>query len=223
MMRLFFAALLLLVSSGCMHSSGETWENLKTAGRYMQKSVDALCGKEYESRMLTSDEEFIGPYDEEFIPLKDSDLHNSLARSDMALPQSKIVPGQKGMPDLSSFYQPPDHLYSLFRSVHFNTDDHTLRDKNELHALMELASYLKKNPTIYLVVEGNCDERASASYNMALGMRRANSVRSFLVKQGVDLDRIYTVSKGKENPLALGHTPEDWKINRRSEFKIYQK
>jgi peptidoglycan-associated lipoprotein len=58
---------------------------------------------------------------------------------------------------------------------------------------------------------------------MALGMRRANYVRSFLVKQGVNLDRIYTVSQGKEHPVALGHTPEDWKLNRRSEFLIYAK
>jgi peptidoglycan-associated lipoprotein len=73
------------------------------------------------------------------------------------------------------------------------------------------------------VIEGHTDERASASYNMALGMRRANFVRSFLVKQGADLNRIFTVSQGKERPLAQGHSPDDWKLNRRSEFKIYQK
>lgn len=171
--------------------------------------------------MLTSDEEFTGPYDEDFIPLKDSDLRASY--SDKPLPQPKGVPGQQGVPNLSEFYSPPDMLRSLFYPVHFETDDHVVRGKNELQALNQLANHLKKNSNMYLIVEGNCDERASASYNMALGMRRANYVRSFLVKQGINLNRIYTVSRGKENPVALGHSSDDWKTNRRCEFKIYQK
>jgi peptidoglycan-associated lipoprotein len=182
-----------------------------------------MWGKDYESRMLTSDEEFVGPYDEDFVPLRDSDLRNSYAISDSPLPQPKGIPGQKGIPAVSDFYQPPDMLQSLFRSVHFETDDHVVREKGEIQALIQIAAYLKKNPNVYLVIEGHTDERASASYNMALGMRRANFVRSFLVKQGADLNRIFTVSQGKERPLAQGHSPDDWKLNRRSEFKIYQK
>jgi peptidoglycan-associated lipoprotein len=73
------------------------------------------------------------------------------------------------------------------------------------------------------LIEGHTDERASASYNLALGMRRANHIRQLLVKNGVSLNRIYTVSRGKEQPFALGHTPDDWKQNRRGEFKIFEK
>jgi peptidoglycan-associated lipoprotein len=189
----------------------------------MGKSIDALWGKDYESKMLASDEEFVGPYDDDFIPLKDTDLQKTYANSDSALPQPKDLPGQNGLPHLSEFYLPPDTLASLFHSVHFDTDDHVVRNKEELQALTQLASYLKKNPHVYLMVEGHTDERASASYNLALGMRRANYIRSFLVKQGVDLNHIYTVSRGKEMPIAQGHTADDWKLNRRSEFKIYQK
>jgi peptidoglycan-associated lipoprotein len=213
----------LLLASGCMRSSSETWEDLKTAGRYMGRSVDALWGKDYESKMLTSDEEFIGPDEGGFVPLKDSDLRTSLASSEAPLAQPKGIPGQKGVPSLSDFYLPPDTLQALFRPVHFETDDHTVRDKAEIQALMDLASYLKKHSHMYLVVEGHADERASASYNMALGMRRANAIRSFLVKNGVDQNRVYTVSHGKEKPIALGHSPEEWKLNRRSEFKICEK
>lgn len=213
---------ILFFTASCVRNSSEGWENLKTAGRYMQKGVDALWGKDYESRMLTSDEEFLGPNDGEFIPLRDADLRG-LAFSDAPIPQPKGIPGQNGIPALEEFYLPPDALHALFQSVHFDTDDHVIRDKNELEALIQTASYLKKNPNIYLVVEGHTDERASASYNMALGMRRSNYVRSFLVKQGVNLNRIFTVSRGKEQPIAQGHTSEDWKVNRRSEFKIYQK
>lgn len=212
--------MLLAFTSSCVRNSSETWEDMKTAGRYMGRGVDAMWGKDYESRMLTSDEEFVGPYDEEFIPLRDGDLRRSLA--DQPLAQPKGIPGQKGIPSLSDFYLPPDSLQAVFRPVHFETDEHTVRERNELQSLMEMAAFLKKNPKTYLVVEGHTDERASASYNVALGMRRANFVRSFLVKQGVDQNRVYTVSHGKERPIALGHSSDQWKLNRRSEFKIYQ-
>lgn len=223
MFRVVFTAVVLLFAAGCSRNSSQTWEDVKTAGRYMQRGVDSMMGKEYESRMLTSDEEFYGPYDEDFIPLSDADLRNQFAATDMAMPQPKGIPGQFGIPNLNTFYAPPDALHALFRAVHFETDEHVLRDKNEISALMQLASYLKKNPNVYVAIEGHTDERASASYNQALGMRRANFVRSFLVKNGADLNRIYTISRGKEQPLAQGHGPEDWRINRRSEFRIYQK
>jgi len=220
MFRHFVFAAILLLAVGCSRNS-QTWEDIKTTGRHMQRGVDSMLGKEYESRMLASDEEFYGPYDGDFIPLRDADLRNFLA--DSAMPQPKGIPGQFGIPNLDAFYAAPDSLRTLFNPVHFETDEHVIRDKNEISILIQLASYLKKNPSFYVVVEGHTDERASASYNMALGMRRANSVRSFLVKNGADLNRIYTVSRGKEQPLAQGHGPEDWKANRRSEFRIYQK
>jgi len=218
----FISIAILAVAAGCARSSSQSWEDLKTAGRYMHRGVDAMFGKEYESRLLTSDEEFIGPYDNEFIPLRDSDLKNSTL-GDSALPQPKGIPGQKGVPSLSEFYLPPDTLRAYFKAIHFDTDEHVLKDKYDLEVLAQMASYLKKNPNVFVVIEGHCDERASAGYNMALGMRRANYVRSVLVKQGVDLNRLYTVSRGKEQPFALGHGPDDWKANRRSEFKIYER
>lgn len=219
----FVCAIALFSMTGCMRTSSQTWEDLKTAGRYMHRGVDALFGKDYESKLLTSDEEFIGPEDQEFIPLRDSDLHAATVNSDVAVPQPKNAPGQKGTPTLSEFYAPAGALQAYFRSIHFETDEYIPKNPIETEALFQLASFLKQKPNIYLVIEGHCDERASASYNMALGMRRANYIRSFLVKQGVDLNRIFTVSRGKEQPIALGHSTEDWKANRRSEFKIYER
>ena len=219
-----FASLSVLVlASSCMRNSFETWEDLKTAGRYMGKSFNALCGKDYESRMLTSDEEFVGPGDDEFIPLKDSELRHARASMDAPLPQPKTIPGQKGVPVLADFYAPSDTIEALFRPVHFETDQYVVRDKMEVHGLIDLSKHLKKHRDLYIVVQGHADERASASYNMALGMRRSNYVRSFLAEHGVDANQIYTVSYGKERPVALGHTAEQWKVNRRSEFRIYQK
>jgi peptidoglycan-associated lipoprotein len=90
-------------------------------------------------------------------------------------------------------------------------------------SIQKIATYLKKNPSIYLNIEGHCDERASAAYNMALGLRRANHVRVLLIKQGIDFNRIYTVSHGKEKPKSLGHAEEALSQNRRAEFKIYKR
>ncbi len=210
-----------LLAAGCNHNSSQAWEDVKTAGRYMQRSVDTLWGKNYESRMLTSDEEFVGAQDDDFIPLRDADLKNTFA--DTALPQPKGNPGEKGIPSLDLFYAPPADLRSLFQTVHFETDEHVLKDKEDIAAISQIAAYLKKNPNVYLVIRGHTDERASAGYNMALGTRRANYVRSLLVKAGVDLNRVYAVSRGKEEPIAFGHTPDEWKQNRRAEFRIFER
>ncbi len=179
-----------------------------------------LWGNDYESRRLTSEDEFIGPYDEEFIALNDSDLKTLLASNDSALPQPRGMPGEKGIPSLERFYTPDSHLG--FRTVHFETDQHVLKEKTDLNNLAQVVQYLKKNPGAYLLVEGHTDERASAGYNMALGMRRSNYIRGLLVKQGINLNRIYAVSHGKEAPAALGHSSEDWYQNRRAEFKLFE-
>lgn len=222
-MRVFVFVCALALLSSCSDNSTGAWEDVKTAGRYLQKGVDGLFGKDQESRLLASDDEFVGPYEGEFIPLSEQDLKNPFAATDMAVPQPKGIPGQKGVPGIDQFYTPPESLRNLFSKVHFDTDDYILRDQADVQAIVQMASYLKKNPNVYLVITGHCDERASASYNMALGMRRSNYIRGLLVKHGADLNRIYTVSKGKEEPIARGHASDDWKVNRRAEFKIYEK
>jgi peptidoglycan-associated lipoprotein len=217
------AQICLIFLVGCADRSSETWEDMKTAGNYALRGVDHLLGNDFDSRLLSSEDDFFGPDSDDFIPLSDQDLRSSFASTDLAVPQSRMVPGRGGVPSLDQFYQPDDSVASHFRKVHYDTDDSVVRDPKEVQHLMGLAQYLKKNPGIYVLITGHCDERGSASYNMALGLRRANYVRGFLVKQGVDMNRIFTVSKGKEDPIAQGHRSEDWKKNRRSEFKIYER
>ncbi len=69
-------------------------------------------------------------------------------------------------------------------------------------------------------IEGNCDERGTNEYNLALGERRANSANKFLVSLGVSPDQIEIVSYGEERPLALGHSKGAWAQNRRDDFEI---
>lgn len=214
-LQLTFWAAIVLLSASC-HRTSETWENVKTAGRYMQRGVDSFWGKDADSKMLASDDQFVGPYDE-FIPMNDSDLRG-LAKNDTALPQPRGIPGMNGIPALDQFYASTE-----FRSVHFNTDEHILRDQADIQMIHQITAYLKNHPNDLLLIEGHTDERASASYNMALGVRRANHMRQLLVKNGINLNRIYTVSRGKEQPVAIGHSQDDWKQNRRAEFKIYER
>jgi peptidoglycan-associated lipoprotein len=69
-------------------------------------------------------------------------------------------------------------------------------------------------------IEGNCDERGTVEYNLALGEKRANAALDYLVKMGIDPSRISTVSYGKERPMDPGHTEAAWAKNRRDDFVI---
>ena len=83
-----------------------------------------------------------------------------------------------------------------------------------------LAVWLNSYPAVTLSVEGHADERGTREYNLALGERRANSVRDYLVALGVNPNRLQVVSYGKERPAVLGSTQEAWAQNRRAVFAI---
>ncbi len=78
------------------------------------------------------------------------------------------------------------------------------------------SAWMKKNAQVRLVVEGHCDERGTREYNLALGERRANAARNYLVNQGIAANRLQTISYGKERPVALGHNEAAWAQNRRA-------
>ena len=98
--------------------------------------------------------------------------------------------------------------------VFFATNESILTTASR-ETLRAQAAWLRKNPGINVVLEGHADERGTREYNLALGERRANSVKEFLVSLGVDAGRIETRSFGKERPAAEGSTSEAWAENRR--------
>ncbi len=99
--------------------------------------------------------------------------------------------------------------------VFFGFDKYDL--SGEARRTLELQSaWLRKYPQYKVFVEGHADERGTREYNLALGERRANSVRDYLVALGIDPSRVETISYGKERPVALGHDEESWAKNRRS-------
>ncbi|MHB8797434.1 MAG: peptidoglycan-associated lipoprotein Pal [Thermoanaerobaculia bacterium] len=85
------------------------------------------------------------------------------------------------------------------------------------------AEWLKKWPTVKVQVEGHCDERGSSKYNMALGDKRANAARDYLVSLGIDANRITTLSYGEERPFVEGQTEDAWSQNRRAHFVVTAK
>jgi len=108
---------------------------------------------------------------------------------------------------------------SQFQDIHFDFDKSFIREDAK-PTLSSVADYMKKNKGARLLIEGHCDERGTAEYNMALGDRRAESARAYLVSLGVSASAVSTVSFGKERPLDPGHNEEAWAKNRRDHFVV---
>lgn len=104
---------------------------------------------------------------------------------------------------------------SPLKDVFFDFDKATIPGDQKA-ALAADVAWLKANPAAKVVVEGHCDERGTAEYNLGLGERRAKAVRDSLVAAGIEAGRIRMVSYGKERPFALGHDENAWKFNRRA-------
>ncbi len=117
-------------------------------------------------------------------------------------PVAKLVPGSQN-----------DLIASAGDRVFFELD------KNELSVssratLDQQATWLARYPKVNVLIAGNCDDRGTEEYNIALGQRRANAVREYLEAKGVSAQRIQTISYGKDRPTADGDTPEAWAQNR---------
>ncbi len=103
--------------------------------------------------------------------------------------------------------------------IHFDFDKSQVRPP-DAEALDRKVPVLKANPDLRIQIAGNCDERGSDEYNLALGNRRAMAARQYLVSHGVEESRIATISYGKERPLDPGHNEEAWAKNRNDQFSI---
>ena len=111
---------------------------------------------------------------------------------------------------------------SPFRPAFFGLDSAELDDAGRAIVAAD-ADIMKRYPTWVVTIEGHCDERGTAEYNLALGERRAVAVRTYLVALGISPDRLRTVSYGKEFPFDMGHTEAAWSKNRRAHFVITAK
>ena len=101
------------------------------------------------------------------------------------------------------------------QDAYFDYDASDLRDDART-SLSANAEWLKRYPSIQVLVEGHCDERGTSAYNLALGDRRANAAKNHLVARGIPAGRMTVISYGKERPEALGSDESAWAQNRRA-------
>jgi peptidoglycan-associated lipoprotein len=115
--------------------------------------------------------------------------------------------------------QTPSEIADLKR-IYFAFDSADLLGpaKDQLN---QNAAWLASNPGVHVQIEGHCDERGTADYNYALGQRRADATRNYLISQGVDPGRLHTISYGAERPDDSGHDEMAWARNRRASFLVY--
>jgi peptidoglycan-associated lipoprotein len=103
------------------------------------------------------------------------------------------------------------------QDIYFDYDSYAIRE-DDVAILKNLVERLAQNQDARIVIEGHCDERGTTDYNLALGQKRADAAKDYLVKAGVSEKRIKAMSYGKEVPLDPGHTENAWAKNRRAHF-----
>jgi peptidoglycan-associated lipoprotein len=123
------------------------------------------------------------------------------------------------VPSLPSGYGFDQWQTGALGDAFFEFDSSTLSTEAQ-EQLKQNGIWLESNAVKKALVEGHCDERGTSEYNLALGDRRAASVKEFLVRYGVSPSRLETVSFGEERPFASGHNEESWSKNRRAHFVL---
>ena len=108
-----------------------------------------------------------------------------------------------------------DLIVNVGDRVFFGYDSSDL-DSDALELLQDQVAWLKQNSDVSVTIEGHCDERGTREYNLALGEKRAQSVKNYLIGLGINPDRVSTISYGKERPAVVGSNDGAWSQNRRS-------
>lgn len=110
---------------------------------------------------------------------------------------------------------------AALKDIHFDYDKSAIMEVDK-PVLTAIADFMKKYPQANVFIDGNCDERGTVEYNLALGERRAAAARDYLVGLGVPADRLSTTSYGKEKPLCTESVESCWSRNRRDHFGLKQ-
>ncbi len=118
---------------------------------------------------------------------------------------------------------------NIKKDVHFNFNSAKIEEidsygisENPSLLLNDIADFMKKHPSIKVRIEGNCDERGTEEYNLALGQRRADVAKKYLIFIGIESNRIDTISYGESQPLNLEHNENAWAKNRRDHFAFFK-
>ena len=163
-------------------------------------------------------------------PAVDTAAENQRMRDSIAAAQAEADRLAREEAERLRRQQEADSLAALSRSaedvrnmlasmIHFDLDKSNIRP-DDMGALDQKVAILQANPDLRIRVGGHCDERGSDEYNLALGNRRAQAAKQYLVSHGIDASRIETQSWGEERPMVDGHDESAWSQNRRAEFEV---
>ncbi len=137
-----------------------------------------------------------------------------------AAAERERIENQRRADSLAALARAGDEVRSsLAAMIHFDLDKSNIRG-DDMGSLDQKVAILQANPDLRIRVGGHCDERGSDEYNLALGNRRAQSAKQYLVSHGIDASRIETQSWGEERPAVDGHDESAWSQNRRDEFEV---
>jgi len=137
-----------------------------------------------------------------------------------AAAERERIENQRRADSLAALARAGDEVRSsLAAMIHFDLDKSNIRG-DDMGALDQKVAILQANPDLRIRIGGHCDERGSDEYNLALGNRRAQSAKQYLVSHGIDAGRIETQSWGEERPAVDGHDESAWSQNRRDEFEV---
>lgn len=168
------------------------------------------------------------PYDTSVIHGQKSALTGPNANNDLGNGQparsprgSEVFPGPVGGGPLGPGHVGwiEDHDSLKAQTVYFDFDKSAIKS-GEQPKLEAVVNYLKSHPGVAVRVEGNCDERGTEEYNRSLGERRALAAREFLVREGINPNRVDTVSYGLDHPVDTRHDEAAWSKNRRDDFTV---
>ncbi|HEV2669764.1 MAG TPA: peptidoglycan-associated lipoprotein Pal [Gemmatimonadales bacterium] len=137
-----------------------------------------------------------------------------------AAEDSARIAQQRAADSLAALNRSSDEVKAaLAAMIHFDYDKSNVRS-DDMGALDQKVAILQRNSDLRIRIGGHCDERGSDEYNLALGNRRAQAAKQYLVSHGIDTGRIETQSWGEERPLVDGHDESAWSQNRRDEFEV---
>jgi peptidoglycan-associated lipoprotein len=145
----------------------------------------------------------------------------------MKEPEKKEEPMQKAEEKKAAPVVAPEEkkevgldMMVMNEDIYFDFDKSNLKPAAQEN-LLRKAEQLRAHMDVVVTIEGNCDERGTPEYNLALGDRRAESAKAFLVNLGIDPARLTTISYGEERPVCMEHTEECWAKNRRDHFAVH--
>ncbi len=138
----------------------------------------------------------------------------------LAREEAERVARQREADSLAALSRSSEEVRAMLAlMIHFDYDKSNIRS-DDMGALDQKVAILQANPDLRIRVGGHCDERGSDEYNLALGNRRAQAAKQYLVSHGIDAGRIETQSWGEERPMVDGHDESAWSQNRRDEFEV---